>query len=89
MTDVQLYMSIGIPSFLVLVAMLVNVGYFVATNGRITSLETRLDTRIAQLENRLDTRISGVETKLELLTGKVIEVANRLTRVEEQLKHLR
>jgi hypothetical protein len=89
MTDVQLYMTIGIPSFVALLGILVNIGYFVAVNGRITSLETRLDTRISQLENRLDTRISGVETKLELLTGKVIDVDNRLTRVEEQLKHLR
>jgi hypothetical protein len=78
MTDVQLYMTIGIPSFVALVGILVNVSYFVVLNARVS-----------QLEIRLDTRISGVETKLELLTGKVIEVDNRLTRVEEQLKHLR
>ena len=69
MTDQSL--AIGIPSALALVGILVNVGYFVALNGRMSSLETKFD------------------TKFDLLIGKVFEIDNRLTRVEEQLKHLR
>ncbi|MGA2600335.1 MAG: hypothetical protein ABSH09_25500 [Bryobacteraceae bacterium] len=87
MTDLQLYLAIGVPSVLVLIGMFVNIGYFVTVNARITSLESRLDTRIYSLENRLDGRITSIEAKFDLLTGKVIEVDNRLTRIEEQLKH--
>ena len=87
MTDLQLYLAIGVPSVLVLIGMFVNIGYFVTVNARITSLESRLDTRIYSLENRLDGRITSIEAKFDLLTCKVIEVDNRLTRIEEQLKH--
>ena len=87
MTESQLYLAIGIPSFVALLGMLVNGGYFVAINGRmsgvenrITSLEQRIETRIMSLEQKFDTRF-------DLLMGKVVEMDNRLTRVEEQLKH--
>jgi len=95
MSDIQPYMAIGIPSFVALVGILVNVGYFVALNGRFQTLETRLDGRIDRLdgkfdrlETRFDARFASLEIKSDILTGKVIEIDNRLTRVEEQLKHL-
>ena len=76
MTDTQLYLAIGIPGLMVLIGMLVNAGFFVALNGRMSALETRFQT----LENKFDTRF-------DLLLGKVIELDNRLTRLEERLKH--
>jgi hypothetical protein len=77
-TEQQLYLAIGIPSLVALIGILVNVSYFVFIGARINSLEARLDGRM-----------NSLETKFELLTGKVVEVDNRLTRIEEQLKHLR
>jgi hypothetical protein len=80
LTEQQLYLSIGIPTLAVLIGLMVNVGYFVTINGRINSLETRLDARISSMEAKFD-------MKLDLLTGKVIELDNRLVRLEERLKH--
>ncbi len=80
MTDSQLYLALGLPSFVALVGILVNVGYFVAINTRIGAFEQRIDGRITALEQKFDTRF-------DLLMGKVFEIDNRLTRVEEQLKH--
>jgi hypothetical protein len=80
LTEQQLYLSIGIPTLAVLIGIMVNVGYFVAINGRINSLEMRLDARINTLEAKFD-------MKLDLLTGKVIELDNRIVRLEERLKH--
>ena len=80
MTEQQLYFAIGIPTMTVLVGILVNVGYFIAINGRIGSLESRLDTRITGLETKFD-------TKFDILVGKVIEMDNRIVRLEERLKH--
>ena len=76
MTDQQLYLAIGIPSMVAILGLLVNVSYFVTINGRISSLEVRLDGRI-----------SSLEAKFEILIGKVIELDNRLVRLEERLKH--
>ena len=43
MTDAQLYLAIALPSFVALVGILVNIGYFVALNGRVTRLEDKID----------------------------------------------
>jgi hypothetical protein len=83
MTDQQLYLSIGVPTLVVLVGILINVGYFVTMNGRFTSVEGR----IQALESRLDGRIHSLVTKFDLLIGKVFELDNRLTRIEEKLSH--
>ncbi|MBI4873066.1 MAG: hypothetical protein HY822_00385 [Acidobacteria bacterium] len=42
------------------------------------------NSRLSDLRHDLDRRLLGVETKLDLLTGKVIELDNRLTRLEER-----
>jgi len=83
MTDQQLYLSIGVPTLLVLVGILINIGYFVTMNGRFPALEAC----IQGLDSRLDARINSLEAKFELLVGKVIELDNRLTRIEEKLSH--
>ena len=59
MTDAQLYLAIGLPSTVALIGILVNVGYFVALNGRMTGLETRV--------NQLTDRIAGLEAQGALL----------------------
>ncbi len=90
MTDQQLYLLTGLPTLTALVGILVNVGYFISINSRISSLEGRLDSRISSLEGRLDSRINSLEAKfdmkIDLLTGKVIELDNRMVRLEERLK---
>ncbi|MGO4884625.1 MAG: hypothetical protein ACLP59_27965 [Bryobacteraceae bacterium] len=43
MSDAQLYLAVGLPSLVVLVGILVNVGYFVALSGRLTRVEDKLD----------------------------------------------
>ncbi len=76
MTETQLYMTIGIPSMLAVLGILINVSYFVTINNRIQSLE-----------NRLDGRIDSLAARFDLLLGKLVEIDNRLTRVEAQLRH--
>ncbi len=76
MTEQQLYLSIGIPSLVAILGILINVSYFIVINARIQALE-----------NRLDSRIGSMEQKFEILTGKVIEMDNRIIRLEERLKH--
>jgi hypothetical protein len=95
----ELYLSVGIPIIGILIAILVNVTWFSFLSNRLQKVETRLDGRIDRLEDRIDrfevkfeSRMDRLESaiisKMDILTGKVIEIDNRLTRVEEQLKHL-
>ncbi len=74
----QLYFAIGVPTFAITIGILVNMMQVNSINARFTSLEMR----ITNLENRF-------AAQFDLLLGKIIEIDNRLTRVEERLEHLR
>jgi len=76
MSEQQLYLAVGLPTVVALIGIMVNIGYFVAINARISSLDTRLDNRI-----------NSLEAKFDILVGKVVELDNRLVRLEERLKH--
>ena len=86
MTDFQLYLTVGMPSLAVLMGILVNVTMFNSLGSRMAAMEGRLDAKIDSVERRFDARMHSLEAKFDLLLGKVIEIDNRLTRVEERLK---
>ncbi|MDZ4802446.1 MAG: hypothetical protein SGI92_30170 [Bryobacteraceae bacterium] len=100
MTDQQLDIAVGLPMVAVLVGVLFNAVWWIQSNSRAQAMENRLDLKIdrvdsrlerfeARMDSRFDRLESAIVSKMDLLTGKVIEIDNRLTRVEEQLKHLR
>ena len=70
MTDLQLYLAIGIPTFAVLTGILTNVVHHNAVNARF---------------NLIESRFNNLDVKFDTLTGKVIDLDNRLTRVEAKL----
>jgi len=45
-----------------------------------------INARITGLEGVFNARFTGLETRFETLIGKVSEIDNRLTRVEERLE---
>jgi hypothetical protein len=77
MTDLQLYLAIGIPTFAVIVGILMNVIHHSAVNARFNSVDARF--------NSVDSRFNNLDVKFDTLTGKVIEVDNRVTRIEAKL----
>ena len=87
MTNAQLHLAIGMPVLAVLVGIFVNSTQVNVLSARMSSVETR----VTSLENRIDTRFSALEakidTKFDLLIGKLFELGNRLSRLEERLKH--
>jgi hypothetical protein len=91
LTNIQLFLTIGIPTLAVLVGILVNTSALASLTGTINSRFGSLEARMTALETRLDARISSLEakfeTKFDILVGKVMEMDNRLTRLQERLKH--
>jgi hypothetical protein len=80
-TDSQLYFAVGVPTFAVIMGILVSALQMNTINARFTSLETAFNARIGSLE----VRFLAIEARFDTLIGKVIEIDNRLTRVEERL----
>jgi hypothetical protein len=69
-TDVQLNLAIGIPALAVLLGILTNAIQWNAMKARFNSLEPRFN---------------SLDVKFDTLTGKVIDVDNRVTRIEAKL----
>ncbi len=92
MTNVQLYLALGIPFFSLLVAMVISNS---RTNhmrdllhAEIQTLRTEtlgefkvIHTELTEQRRMLDRIILG----LDMLTGKVVEIHNRLSRLEERM----
>jgi hypothetical protein len=70
MNDVQLYFAIGIPTFAVLIGILMNVVHHNCVNARF---------------NSMDGRFNSLELRFDTLIGKVIDLDNRVTRIEAKL----
>ena len=87
MTDVQLYLAIGLPVFAFLLNIALGVIQTNSLQARITSVETNMHARFASIESNLNARFAGLETRFDTLTDKVVDIDNRLTRVEERLLH--
>ena len=73
MTNIQLYLAIGIPTFSVMLAILAGVFQHVQLNARLTSLESHMSSRFAVVEqdlkqmfrlmSDLDVRIARLEER--------------------------
>jgi hypothetical protein len=83
MTNAQLYLAIGMPVLAVLVGIFVNSSQINVLNARMSFVETRM----TNLENRFIALEAKIDAKFDLLIGKIFEFDNRLSRLEERLKH--
>jgi hypothetical protein len=88
MTDLQLYILIAIP----LVGILANTGLFIhlssTMNMRFAGLEAKMDSRFERVDarfERVDARFERMDARFDTLMGKVIDIDNRLTRVEDRM----
>ena len=56
---------------------------------RLDSLEARVETRLDSLDAKFEARLNNLDAKLDLkldtLTGKVVDIDNRVTRIEAKL----
>jgi len=98
MTDVQLYFAIGLPVFAFLLNIALGViqtnsiqaritGVETGMNSRFASIESNTNARFTSLESNMNARFTSLETRFDTLTDKVVDIDNRLTRVEERLLH--
>ena len=74
MTGMQLYILVAIP----LVGILANTALFI-------HLSNTVNARFAAFESKVDSRFERVDARFDTLMGKVIEIDNRLIRVEDRM----
>ena len=69
MTDLQLYLAIGIPTFAVIVGMLMNVVHHSAVNARFNSVDARFNGVDARF-NSVDARFNHLDVKFDTSPAK-------------------
>ncbi len=79
MTDQQLYLSIGIPTFAVLIGILLN-GFL------YNALSSGLNSRMASLEARMLSLETTMTARFDLMMGKLMELDTRLSVLEDRFK---
>jgi len=105
MTDIRLYVAVGIPVIAVLTSLTISMLQISGIRGDMRGLHAdmgglrddfREDVRAIQAGLREDMRATqaglredmhAIRADLNTLTGKVVEIDNRLTRIEERLEH--
>jgi hypothetical protein len=91
MNNVQIFLTVGIPTFAILVGILMNVIHHSSVNSRFNSVDSRfssLEGRFSSLDGRfnsVDARFNNLEVKFDTLIGKVIDLDNGVTRIEAKL----
>ena len=84
MNDLQLYLTAGIPTFLVLIGILMNVVHHNSVNARFNSVDSRFSSHDGRF-NSIDARFNNLEVKFDTLIGKIVDLDNRVTRIEAKL----
>ncbi len=77
MTDVQFCVAVGIPTFAVLIGILMNSINQTGMNARLNSIDARF--------NSVDSRFNSLDVKFDTLIGKAVDLDNRVTRIEAKL----
>ena len=73
----------NVPTIItVLIGILLNNGRLTDLNSRMTAFETRLTRLDDKLEGRLASLEQKFDTRFDLLLSKVVDLDNRLTRIE-------
>lgn len=79
MTESQLYLAIGVPSGVALIGILVNVGYFIALNGRMSGIDGRMTAIEAKLGSVAE-QTAIHKTLLDVVLKKLDELESRVHR---------
>ncbi len=84
MTNMQLYFAIGVPTFSVLVGIVIGIFQQVHTLNQFNLRFTSLEGRMTSIENRIDSRMSVIEADIKTLVRIIGDMDTRIARLEER-----
>ncbi len=92
MTNIQLYFAIGIPTFTVVIGIVVGVFQSAQAAHRNADTQSQMNARFTSLENTIQNRFSGIDGRFNVLDQDLkmlVRLHNdldvRLARLEERL----
>ena len=85
MTNVQMYFAIGVPTFTVLVGIVIGLFQSNHVLNQLNLRFTSLENRFTSLEARFESRMAIIENDMKTLVRVTNDLDVRLARVEERL----
>jgi hypothetical protein len=85
MTNMQLYFAIGVPTFTVLLGIVIGLFQSNHVLNQLNLRFTSLENRFTSLEGRFESRMSIIESDMKTLVKVTNDLDVRLARVEERL----
>ena len=79
MSNAQFFTALALPILVMLIG-------FYTQNTSIRDFRAEVHADLNQFRSEVNARFLGMDQKFADLTGKVVDIDNRLTRVEERLK---
>jgi hypothetical protein len=83
MTDIQLYLAIGLPALMALLSIGVNVALYLHVSSTLTSTNATLTGTMNNRFDAIDRRFESIERRLELIQGDCHQMDIRLTKLEK------
>jgi hypothetical protein len=80
MSSAQFFTALVLPILVMLIG-------FYTQNTSIRDFRAEIHADLNQFRSKVNARFLGIDQKFADLTGKEVNIDNRLTRVEERLKH--
>ena len=84
MNNTQLYFAIGVPTFTILIGIVVGIFQLNHVLNQINLRFTTLENRMSSLETRLDAKMSVIESDIKTIVRIIGDLDVRLARLEER-----
>jgi hypothetical protein len=84
MTNVQLYFAIGVPTFTILVSLVIGIFQLNHAVNQINARFTTLENLVTGLETRLDARMAVIEADIKTVVRISGDLDTRLAHLEER-----
>jgi hypothetical protein len=84
MTNVQLYFAIGVPTFTILLSLVIGIFQLNHAVNQINARFTTLENLVTGLETRLDARMAVIEADIKTLVRMIGDLDTRLAHLEER-----
>ena len=90
MSNIQFFTALGLPILVMLIGFYTqNTGvrdFRAEIHADLNQFRSEVKAEISQFRSEVNARFLSIDLKFADLTGKVVDIDNRLTRVEERLK---
>jgi hypothetical protein len=87
MTNTQLHLALGVPIIAVITSLMISLIQISGIRDDMRGMRSDFRQDLHGIRSEFHEDLHSLRSDVRVLTGKVVEIDNRLTRIEERLEH--